>query len=464
MGERTEVSNRAGDPAAEEREMSLPEAVEYAAGLHRAGQLDAAERIYREVLKVHPQYADCLHFLGVLRHQRGDSAAAEALIRQAIELAPDAAGQWNNLGNVLLEAGRADEAVEIYRHCLELAPEFADTHNNLGAVLRARNDPGGAEAAYRRALELRPDFADAWNNLAALYLGQKRISDAVEAACRAIVCKPRHGRARKVLGYAYYRLGELERAAQVYRDWLAEEPGNPMALHHLAACEGAAAPERASDAYVESTFDEFAASFDQKLEMLEYRAPRLVAEALERVLAGAAGAGHVLDAGCGTGLCGPLLRPLAERLSGVDLSLQMLAKADARGCYDTLHKAELSLYLETQPASFDVIVSADTLCYFGDLQRVVRAASGALRGAGPLLFTVEVLDDAGADAGYRLEPHGRYVHAADYLRDVLGGAGFVVSELERVILRYESGDPVAGWLVCGFKTPDAPPDTPATER
>jgi predicted TPR repeat methyltransferase len=56
------------------------------------------------------------------------------------------------------------------------------------------------------------------------------------------------------------------------------------------------------------------------------------------------------------------------------------------------------------------------------------------------------------------------VHAADYLRDVLGGAGFVVSELERVILRYESGDPVAGWLVCGFKTPDAPPDTPATER
>ena len=73
----------------------------------------------------------------------------------------------------------------------------------------------------------------------------------------------------------------MDKAAAVFRGWLAEEPGNPMALHYLAACEGGQAiPGRASDAYVESTFDSFAASFDEKLASLDYRAPGLVAEAV----------------------------------------------------------------------------------------------------------------------------------------------------------------------------------------
>ena len=36
---------------------------------------------------------------------------------------------------------------------------------------------------------------------------------------------------------------------------------------------------------------------------------------------------RILDAGCGTGLCGPLLRPLAARLVGVDLSEKMVELA-----------------------------------------------------------------------------------------------------------------------------------------
>ena len=42
----------------------------------------------------------------------------------------------------------------------------------------------------------------------------------------------------------------------------------------------------------------------------------------------------VLDAGCGTGLCGPLVAPYARRLVGVDLSEAMLARP-ARGTSTT---------------------------------------------------------------------------------------------------------------------------------
>ena len=108
----------------------------------------------------------------------------------------------------------------------------------------------------------------------------------------------------------------------------------------------------------------------------------------------------MLDAGCGTGLCGPLLVPYARRLIGVDLSEGMLALAKEKHVYDALIKGELTDHMRAQPAAFDVIVSADTLVYFGDLESVVGAAAGALRPNGLFIFTLE--HAVGARGRYRL--------------------------------------------------------------
>lgn len=87
----------------------------------------------------------------------------------------------------------------------------------------------------------------------------------------------------------------------------------------------------------------------------------------------------MLDAGCGTDLCGPLLRAQARRLVGVDLSSGMVAKARARVGYDELVVAQLTAYLQVHSDAYDVVVSTDTLIYFGDLSPVFAAALGALR-------------------------------------------------------------------------------------
>lgn len=457
----------AESPADGGERITLEEAVLRAQQAHRQGRLDLAERIYRAVLELDPQDVNALHFLGVLLHQRGDSGGGVALIERALALAPDAPGVWNNLGNVLLEMGKVDEAIEAYRRCLALAPEFADAHNNLGTIHRSRGEWALAEAAYLRAIAAQPDLADAYdnmaalnraalaanpaladayNNLANLMMAQRRIGEAVTYACKAITVSPSHGSARKLLGIAYYTLGELDRAAAVYRDWLAEEPDNPVALHHLAACTGQAIPDRAADRYVEKTFDDFAASFDAKLEHLQYRAPHLLANALEAACGAPQGVLDVLDAGCGTGLCGPLVRAHARALSGVDLSGRMLERARQRGIYDELHKAELTRYLSQHRARWDVVLSADTLCYFGDLEAMLVASHGALRPDGRLLFTVEALAGDG-DEPFHLQPNGRYAHRQAYVTGAMVRAGFADIAIDGQVLRNECGEPVRGWLV-----------------
>jgi predicted TPR repeat methyltransferase len=379
----------------------------------------------------------------VLAHQQERGDEAVALIERSLELEPDQPGWHSNLGIVLQDRLRLDEATAAYERAVELDPDHANAHNNLGVVLRAQGRIADAEAAYRTAIRIDPDHADAHHNLGVLLNGLGRRREAALCFSRVITLRPRHPEARRLLALAHHTLGEVDKAIDVFDEWLREEPDDPIARHMLAACSGRDVPARASDAYIEKTFDSFAASFDAKLASLDYRAPALVAEMLAHAGIDASGGLDALDAGCGTGLCGPLVAPYARRLVGVDLSEAMLARARERNVYDELVRRELTAYLLDSRGSFDVIVSADTLVYFGPLDGVAAAAAGALRPGGVLVFTVEEL---AGEAGYAIGPTGRYRHARGYVGRVLADAG-LQSEVAPAELRLEGGEPVAGLVV-----------------
>ena len=430
----------------EDRALSLDEAVSVAIVLQQNGQWAAADEIYRTVLEAAPDHADALHFSGVLAHQQADSDQAVALIERSVELEPDRADWHSNLGIVRQDRVDLDGAVAAYRRAIALEPRHANAHNNLGVVLRAKGEPAEAEAAYREAIRIDPEHSDAYHNLGVLLNGQKRSHEAAICFSKVITLSPAHPEVRRLLALAHCTLGDVDKAIEVFEEWLAEEPDDPIALHMLAACSGRDVPVRASDAFVEATFDSFAGSFDAKLAKLLYRAPALVAETLARSGVEAANELDVLDAGCGTGLCGPLLAPYARRLVGVDLSERMLAQARARDVYSELVKGELTEYLRGSAGMFDAIVSADTLVYFGPLEAVVAAAARALRPGGLLVFTVEEQ----AEDGYSLSVNGRYRHARGYVEAVLADAG-LQPEVVSAELRLEAGDPVAGLVVRGTR-------------
>ncbi len=402
----------------------------------------AAEDIYGTILEVAPDHADALHFSGVLAHQRGRSDEAVALIERSLQLDPARADWHSNLGIVLQEQLELDEAIAAYRSAIALDPTHANAHSNLGVVLRATGKLAEAEDAYRAAIRLDPEHSDAYHNLGVLLNAQHRSREAAVCFSKVITLRPKDPEARRLLALAHCTLGEVEQAVAIFEEWLADDPDDPIALHMLAACSGRDVPARASDAFVEKTFDSFAASFDSKLAKLLYRAPELVAEMLKRPDLEPSKSLDVLDAGCGTGLCGSLVASYARRLVGVDLSERMLAQARERDVYDELVKGELTAYLAGCSDTFDVIVSADTLVYFGPLDAVVDAAATALRPGGRVIFTVEEL----AGKGYALGTSGRYRHAHGYVRRVLEAAG-LRAEIVPAELRLEAGEPVAGLVV-----------------
>ncbi len=414
---------------------------------HRAGRLDEARTRYEGLLAADPQHADALHLLGLLEAQGRRFAEAARLITQAVALQPDEALFHNNLGNVWVELGRADEAMASYRRAHALEPQRPDVCNNLGVLLSRAGQAEDAESLLQRAGELAPDFVDARQNLANHYLRHGQLQRAMEVCVEAMITAPRSPVLRRVLGMVYASLNRHEEAAALYRAWLAEEPDNAEAQFRLVASTQQGVPERAPDRYVAQLFDNFAESFDAKLSALHYRAPELVAAAVARHAGPATQALRVLDAGCGTGLCGPLVQPWARHLVGVDLSAGMLAKAQTRQAYDELVAAELVSFVAARPASLDLLVSADTLIYIGALEAFAAAAHAALQPGGLLIFTLEAHADDADAPGYKLQGHGRYSHRRAYVEALLAGAGFTQLELQPVVLRQEALKPVDGWLV-----------------
>ncbi len=421
--------------------MSGQNRFEAAFQLHLAGKHQDAEMAYRLILSDDPLHADARHYLGVLLHQLGQTPEGISLIMAALESDSGNAGHYNDLGNILVECGELASAAEAFRKSLNLNSDDANVWNNLGSVLHRLKDYDSAESAYRNALEQSAGFVPAMNNLAALLMETDRQEQASVFFCQAYVQPPLTGKPLKVLGYAYYRLGLIAKAAECYREWLNIEPANAFAKHHLAACTAKDIPVQASDDYLRTFFDDMSEHFDEKMTcILGYRGPEIVADLLEGYIAKDRTL-DVLDGGCGTGLCAQVLAPYARHLTGVDLSRGMLIKAGERKVYDELVEMELIRYLQGKYDAFDLIAMADTLIYFGELAALFTAVRKALRTAGLFVFTVEA---ELLPVDFRLTPSGRYAHNRLYLSKMLDDQGFAILRCEDVILRNEFAIPTQG--------------------
>ena len=200
------------------RELTLEEAISLAILLQKNKQFVEAHEMYRRVLETVPDHPRALHYAGVLAHQQGRNDEALTLIERSIALVPDQADWCSNLGIVFQSDNRLDSAIDLYRRAIAIDPSHANAHNNLGVLLRATGQPVEAEAAYRAAIQLDPEHIDAYTNLGILLNGLKRTEEAAACYCKVITLRPKHREARKLLALAHCMLGEIGKAANIFKN------------------------------------------------------------------------------------------------------------------------------------------------------------------------------------------------------------------------------------------------------
>lgn len=429
----------------EKRGTDLAAAKQRAFELFQNNRLEEAGTLYAQLCERDPADARAWHTLGVIQGRLGDADGAEAACRCAIVADPRYGPAHGDLGNALYLKGRLDEALACYREAQRLHGGSVHLLNNIGTLLYELRRMDEAADCYRSALRLSPDaviyrnlgnvlaYQQRLDEAAAMYTAALRLAPSAEACCR--------------LANVLARQDKPDEAAGMYRECLKLDPGHAIARHMLAACTGGGMSSRAADDYIRHTFDNSARTFDKTLAGLGYRVPEAVAEILGVVFGAPRQQLDILDAGCGTGLCGSGLRPYARRLDGVDLSEGMLAKARQGGLYDRLVTAELTAFLSAAAGAYDLVVCADVLIYFGELDTVFAAAVRSLRAGGVLMASVEQAGDDAGGGDFHLRPHGRYGHTEAYARRALAEAGFSVDAVTQIELRKESGVPVPGLIL-----------------
>jgi len=416
---------------------------------HQAGRLPKARQLYRKILKAAPGYADALHMLGLLEHQSGHAEKAVELLERAAAEGAASAELYTNLGSALQASGKFTEAIAAYRQAIALNPVFALAHNNLGNALRAAGQPDAALDAIREAIRIAPDFALAHYNLGDLLYAQGRRDEAVAPLKRALAIEPGFAKACNSLATIYMEQGDTEEAIAQFQRTLELDKHNASARHLLAALQGRTTPEPPVE-YVIGLFDGIAGRFDQHLvDELDYQVPQQLATALSEYIAARRGSMDVIDLGCGTGLCGPLIRDYARHLKGVDLSTGMLEQARQRQVYDELVASDLVAGLGSGAAAWNLAIATDVFIYVGALEDVFTATARTLRPGGLFAFSIE-LEEGGED--YLLRPTGRYAHSMAYIRRLAEAAGLREAKLQRVVLRMDKGQPIDGCIVVLQKT------------
>ena len=194
---------------------------------HGAGDLQNAEKIYKQVLQAQPNHPVALHLLGTLAHQVGKNDIAVDLIRQALAIKPDYPEAHSNLGFALQAMGRMTDAIASYRQAIAIRPTSAEAHNNLGNALKEQGGLDDAAACYRQALTIRPDYAEAHFNLGNTLQDMGKLEDAILSYQAAVAQKPGFVEALSSLGYTLQELGRLDEAIDQYRMALTLSPGLP---------------------------------------------------------------------------------------------------------------------------------------------------------------------------------------------------------------------------------------------
>lgn len=424
---------------------------EQASVLYSNGDYEKSAELSFQVLKHDAADYTALVNLGNICYLQKKYIRALLYYNRARKRQPENPVALVNLAMVGYDSGRFSKARVFLQKVLK-----KDFRNQTALVLNgqiclAEGRYAAAVKSFKKALCVAPE--DVWLHA---YLGralqkQRRFKKALDEMRRAVELSGGANMQHLDFAYGLYEIADEKGKNFVdshLREWHQKYAENDIVQQTWNAFYPDKNFTVSKPEYIRTLFDVFAENFESCLHDLDYHAPELVAEKAAFFCHGdARKKWRILDAGCGTGLCGKYLAPLFENkeIFGVDLSAEMLRQAARKNLYRQLVNDDLLSYLSSMPRQFDLVVCADVLTYFGDLKRLFYGVEKVLCPSGIFIFTAS--KNTYDDGDWFAHLSGRFLHGEKYLRSLCAAQGFSILDFDEKVLRCEGEKEVFGWVV-----------------
>lgn len=406
----------------------------------RNSNLDSAELYLKQAMRLQSNNPHVLRLLGVIYAQRKQYPEALDYLKKSIKYLPKNSLALSNLGNVFLALKEYDNALDAYNKSIKLDPNYEEAWSNIGNVLYELKRYDEALAHYDKAISLKPDYAEAWSNKGNALGELKRHDEAIDHYDRALSLKPNEATFFYQKGFANIALQRYDSAVENFE---AAIRCNYQPIEHAEYVLSALRPENGLKPmphdFVADLFDKYAERFDGHLiGELKYNTPQSMFGLLNLCTGNKF---EILDIGCGTGLMGRLLKPFASKMVGVDLSKEMLSRAELTSAYNQLLVGDILEFLDQCKESFNLVVAADVFNYIGGLDNIFKDLSRIIPTEGLFCFSVEKSEST----TFSLSPKNlRYSHSSEYIQELASLNNFKINNCLEGSIRQENGVDVIG--------------------
>jgi len=159
---------------------------------------------------------------------------AEQQLNIVLKMAPNDAAALNLLGTVRAQQRRLDEAETLLTRAAKIEPAFVAVHMNLAFLYLLKNAPEKTILELKAVLNLEPNNIDANYKLARLLLSRGQIDDSIGVLEKAKSIPSASAIFLALLGDAYFKKGNADKAEETYLLTLATQKNNADAMLGLA--------------------------------------------------------------------------------------------------------------------------------------------------------------------------------------------------------------------------------------
>lgn len=200
----------------------------------KLGDIEAAEKYYRESLEINPKYSESVEHLGSILFAKKQIPEAISKYEEAISLNSKNSSAYYHLAEALISKGEYSKAIKYLNTSLYLYHNSSPVHNMLGNAYALQGNETAAITEYKKASLINPDYSLPYINIANIYQKRGDSELAISELKNAVSVIPNFFEGKLKIADISLNLGQNDQAITYYKDVIKSPELAPYALKGLA--------------------------------------------------------------------------------------------------------------------------------------------------------------------------------------------------------------------------------------